>query len=235
MHAHGDLPGGLLHAEVSALSAGFAPAVQGSDGWALLKTGSSSSWSAISVSGAVSVGGKNLVGSLIISLSNSIVFDDPLNNNNNIKFSGSLNEALWFGDVSNNKYLRFVSSAGSERVETVSASFQYRTRLTYHTSNITIANTDSSRIISNSGSINPLTASLPPLSTVSDGFFIDGRVATNQYLIFQTNGSDIIQIIDNKTIPGGNLKSIVTGSFITIEKQNNSWFVSKFDGEWEIA
>ena len=240
VHAHGDLPGGNLHDLVSLLSAGFAPTLDGvPDGYVLTKQGSLALWMPASssvASGSISQGGRNLFGSVVISLSNSIVFDESVSSNNNIKFSSSLSEALWFGDISNNKYLRFVSTVGAERLETASASLQFRQRLTYHTTpSLLLVATDSARVLSNSGSLVPVTASLPLLANVSDGFFVNGRVLSNQYLIFKASGSDTIQFIGNKSSNGGYLQSLITGSFITIEKQSDGWFVSKFDGEWEIA
>jgi hypothetical protein len=236
-HAHGNKPGGTLHSEVSNLSAGFAPSLAGiPTGYVLTSLGTSASWmppSSSVASGSISVGGRNLFGSLVIALSNSITLDEPQSSNNNIKFSATLTEALWLGDVSNNKYLRFVSTVGAERIETVSGALQYRQRLTYHSSSqLFFTSSDSSRVISNSGSLIPITASLPLISSVADGWFLSGRVATNQSLVFKASGSDRIQFIGEVT---SELKSLYTGSFISIEKQSDGWFVSKFDGEWEIV
>lgn len=237
VHAHGNQPGGNLHSEVSFLSAGFAPSLSGVPiGYVLTNLGISSAWmppSSSVASGSISQGGRNLLGSLVISLSNSIVLDEPQSSNNNIKFSGGLTEALWLGDIANNKYLRFVSTVGAERIETGSGSLQYRSRLTYHSSSqLFFTSSDSSRVISNSGSVIPVTASLPLISSVSDGFFLVGRVTAPQSLVFRASGSDTIQFIGERV---SIVKSLYTGSYLTIEKQNDGWFVSKFDGEWEIA
>lgn len=237
VHAHGDHAGGNLHSEVSFLSAGFAPSLAGVPvGYVLTNAGLSASWMAPSssvASGSISQGGRNLFGSLTIALSNSIILDEPQSSNNNIKFSASLSEALWIGDISNNRYLKFVSTVGAERIETGSGSLQYRQRLTYHSSSqLFFTSSDSSRVISNSGSAIPVTASLPLISSVADGWFLAGRVMSNQPLLFRASGSDSIQFIGERATT---IQSLFTGSFISIEKQNDGWFITKFDGEWEIA
>ena len=233
VHAHGDLPGGRLHAEVSLSGAGFLPQLTGNDLYIVTKTNSSASWMPASASappsGTISQGGRNLFGSLLIALSNSIKLDEVNSSNNNIKFSSSLSESLWFGDISNNKYLRFVSLNNEQRIDTTNVGLQYKKRLTYHSgSTIFLINTDSGRLVSNSGSTGPLTASLPLVSSVADGYFLHGRIRINQYLIFKASGSDMISMIGNRSTPGGYVRSTFTGSSIELEKQSRTLDCKRF-------
>lgn len=241
IHAHGDHPGGSLHARVSDSGSGFVPAVSGAaDLASLANVGISSSWILPSgsgpASGTISQGGRNLFGSLVIALSNSIIFDESLLGNNNLKVSGNLSEALWFGDISNNRYLSMVTTNSAQRIEITNVPLQFKKRLTYHSgTTINLTNGDSGRLISNSGSSGSLTASLPLMSQVADGYFIHGRIRVQQYLILKASGSDVISMVGIKSSPGGYIRSLFTGSSVELEKQSEFWFVKDFDGEWEIA
>lgn len=241
IHAHDNQPGGNLHVTVSNTGSGFVPFLSGAENLSTLtNVGVSASWILPSgsgpASGTISQGGRNLFGALIIALSNSIIFDEPLAGNNNIKVSGALNEGLWFGDIANNRYMTLRTTNTAQRIEITNVAFQYKKRLTYHSgTSIILTNRDSGRLISNSGSTGPLTASLPLMSEVTDGYFIHGRIRVAQYLILKASGSDMISMVGTKSSPGGYIRSVFTGSSVEIEKQSDSWFVKDFDGEWEIA
>jgi len=104
VHFHGFLPGGGLHSVVSSLSAGFAPVINGSNGYVLTQTGTSASWSAsgggevtgstnffvtnlLKVSGSIA----NPVGHLILSSSvgSKIVISSSLVTFGNLVINGS--------------------------------------------------------------------------------------------------------------------------------------------------
>jgi hypothetical protein len=132
--------------------------------------------------------------------------------------------------------MSLITTNGAQRLEITNVPLQYKKRLTYHSGNsINLTNGDSGRLISNSGSTGPLTASLPLKSEVTDGYFIHGRIRVEQYLIFKASGSDVISMVGTKSSPGGYIRSLFTGSSVELEKQSDFWFVKDFDGEWEIA
>lgn len=110
---------------------------------------------------------------------------------------------------------------------------QYKNRVSYHTASFTLTGSDSNRVFCNSGS-NPITGTLPLLANVEDGTFYQARILTSSYLIFKASGSDVIQAIGNRTTAGGFIRSNYTGSYITIEKEKDRWFVTSIDGNWEI-
>jgi hypothetical protein len=74
VHAHGNLAGGSLHDLVSLTGSGFAPTLSGvTDGYALLKTGSSASWGVVASGGGDVTGSTNFFVTDVLKVSGSIV------------------------------------------------------------------------------------------------------------------------------------------------------------------
>jgi hypothetical protein len=118
VHAHGDLPGGSLHPVVSILSAGFVPALSGAtDGYALLKTGSSASWAFVAGGGGSTqvTGSDNFFVNQVLQVSGSLV--NPVAHlilsssvGSRVTVSGNLNV---LGNIVSNPITELITASGS--------------------------------------------------------------------------------------------------------------------------
>lgn len=176
-------------------------------------------------------------GITLFTIGNILASSTPLNlqsSVNSIALTGAIK--ISNGLITSDNDLVFSSSTSLNYISgnvNVAGYAQYKNRISYHTASFVLTGSDSSRVFCNSGS-NPITGTLPLLANVEDGTFYQARILTSSYLIFKASGSDVIQAIGNRTTGGGFIRSNYTGSYITIEKEKDRWFVTSIDGNWEL-
>lgn len=175
-------------------------------------------------------------GNITMTAGNLVASGIPLNLQSSVSIAMTGTIKVSAGRITSDADLLLSSSTSLNTVSgnlNITGYAQYKRRVSYHTASFALTGSDSGRVFGNSGSL-PVTGTLPLLSNVEDGTFYEARILTSSYLIFQTSGSDVIQAIGNRTTAGGFLRSNSTGSYMTIEKDKDRWFVTSIDGNWEI-